>query len=91
MSRKDVDFRAQANIENGDLLDVACDLNGAADCLEDIGRTLSLIINGKVESSMIVSLCRLMQSQAESWDNLLGCSQKRLEETIGCKVWSEDE
>lgn len=33
MSRKDVDFRAQANIENGDLLDVACDLNGAADCL----------------------------------------------------------
>lgn len=91
MSRKEVNFREQANIENGDLLDIACDLHGGAECLEDIGRTLHMIIHNELPMSQIISLARLMQSQANSWDNLLGTSQERLEKIIGCKVWSEDE
>lgn len=91
MSRKNIDLRAIANIENGDLLDIACDLHGGSTVLEDIGKILSMIIHNELPMTQVIALSRVMQSQVNTWDNLLGLSQERLEKVIGCKVWSEDE
>lgn len=81
-----VNMRANAVIENGDLLDVACDLFGASELLDDIGVLLHNIIHGQPSMNQVKSLARLIQSQSNQWAALLECQQKNLETIIGHKV-----
>lgn len=53
------------------LSNLACDINGAATALHDIGQLLALIHYGKVEQHKAASLARLAHDAADTWSNLL--------------------
>lgn len=85
-----VNMRANATIENGDLLDVACDLQGGSQLLEDIGVLMHELIHDQPSMNRIRALARLIQSQSERWACLLESTQKDLETIIGHKVLPDE-
>lgn len=81
-----VNFRDEVSIEKGDLLDYACDFHGASEVFEDMARLLHAIHQETIKPSQVVAAARLMQSQAETWSNLLGNTQEGIERIVGRKV-----
>ncbi len=53
------------------LSDIACDINGAATALHDIGQLLHLIATRQIEPHTAIALARLSQDAADTWINLL--------------------
>lgn len=53
------------------LSDIACDISGAINALNDIGQILHLIHKGELSSSQISSMARLSNDAAERWTTLL--------------------
>ena len=53
------------------LSDIACDINGAATTLHDMGQLLHLIATRQIEPHTAISLARLSQDAADTWINLL--------------------
>lgn len=83
-------MRANAVIENGVLLDVACDLHGSGELLEDIGFIIGNLLNRDIEDNLVASSLRLIQAQAETWSCLLNTTQKNLETIVGRKVVDDE-
>ncbi|MGP5536621.1 hypothetical protein ACTXMP_05280 [Psychrobacter glacincola] len=54
-----------------DLSDIACDMEGAATALDDIGQLLWLIYTGKIEASTAVSMARITHDSTNAWTELL--------------------
>ena len=61
-----------------DLNDIACDINGAAIVLDDIGNLLSLIYRGKVDPSTAMALARLTHDSTSTWTELLDSRLKSI-------------
>lgn len=53
------------------LSDIACDINGAATALHDMGQLLHLIATRQIEPHAGIALARLSQDAADTWVNLL--------------------
>lgn len=53
------------------LSDIACDISGAINVLNDIGQILRLIQNGELNSNQALSMARLSSDAAERWTTLL--------------------
>lgn len=53
------------------LSDIACDINGAATALHDIGQLLHLVATRQIEPHAAIALARLSQDAANTWINLL--------------------
>lgn len=53
------------------LSDIACDINGAATALHDMGQLFHLIANRKLEPYAVIAMARLSQDAADTWINLL--------------------
>ena len=53
------------------LSDIACDINGAATVLHDLGQLLNLVYQQKIEPSTVIAMARLSQDAADTWINLL--------------------
>ena len=53
------------------LSDIACDINGAATVLHDLGQLLNLVYQQKIEPSTVIVTARLSHDAAETWISLL--------------------
>ncbi|MEN2752309.1 hypothetical protein AAIR29_11785 [Psychrobacter sp. FBL11] len=53
------------------LSDIACDINGAATALYDIGQLLALIHYDKIEAHTVPALARLAHDATDTWASLL--------------------
>lgn len=53
------------------LSDIACDISGAINVLNDIGQVLLLIQNGELSAKQASSMARLSNDAAERWTMLL--------------------
>lgn len=53
------------------LSDIACDINGTATILHDLGQLLHLIATRKIEPHAAVAMARLSQDAADTWIALL--------------------
>ena len=53
------------------LSDIACDINGAATALHDMGQLLHLIATRQIEPHAVIALARLSQDAADTWVSLL--------------------
>ena len=58
-------------ISSFDLSDIACDMEGAATALDDIGQLLWLIYSGKIEASTAASMARITHDSTNAWAELL--------------------
>ena len=74
-----------------DLSDIACDMEGAATALDDIGQLLWLIYTGKIEASTAVSMARITHDSTNAWTDLLssrlnGINKVLAQSTFGTEV-----
>ena len=53
------------------LSDIACDINGAATTLHDMGQLLNLIATRQIEPHAAIALARLSQDASDTWISLL--------------------
>lgn len=58
-------------ISSHDLSDIACDMEGAATALDDIGQLLWLIYTGRIEASTAASMSRITHDSTHAWSELL--------------------
>ncbi|WP_286797151.1 hypothetical protein [Psychrobacter sp. UBA6291] len=65
-----------------DLSDIACDMEGAATALDDIGQLLWLIYTGKIEASTAVSMARITHDSTSAWTELLLSKVKEIKEPL---------
>ncbi len=69
-------------ISSYDLSDIACDMEGAATALDDIGQLLWLIYTGKIEASTAVSMARITHESTSAWAELLFSKAKEIKEPL---------
>lgn len=81
--------KENANVTNGDLLDIACELDGAAEAFHDMSILLNTISKGNLSSSQVTSLTRTMQLTCETWANLLDHNKENIEKIVGRTVNGE--
>ena len=58
-------------ISSHDLSDIACDMEGAAIALDDIGKLLWLVYTGRIEASTVASMSRITHDSTHAWSELL--------------------
>ena len=72
-----------------DLSDIACDMEGAATALDDIGQLLWLIYTGKIEASTAVSMARITHDSTSAWTELLLSKVKEIKEPLAMTGYSK--
>ena len=72
-----------------DLSDIACDMEGAATALDDIGQLLWLIYTGKIEASTAVSMARITHDSTSAWAELLFSKAKEIKEPLAMTGYSK--
>lgn len=65
-----------------DLSDIACDINGAATALYDVGQLLALIHYDKIEAHTAPALARLAHDATDTWASLLYEKLERINDTL---------
>ncbi|MGP9689524.1 hypothetical protein ACT3TH_10220 [Psychrobacter sp. AOP22-C1-C5] len=65
-----------------DLSDIACDINGAATALYDVGQLLALIHYEKIEAHTAPALARLAHDATDTWASLLYEKLERINDTL---------
>lgn len=73
-----------------DLGDIACDINGAAIALDDIGHLLSLIYRGKVDPSTAMALARLTHDSTSTWTELLDSRLESINKTLALTAYAKE-
>lgn len=76
-------------ISSYDLSDIACDMEGAATALDDIGQLLWLIYTGKIEASTAVSMARITHDSTSAWTELLLSKAKEIKEPLAMTGYSK--
>lgn len=76
-------------ISSYDLSDIACDMEGAATALDDIGQLLWLIYTGKIEASTAVSMARITHDSTSAWAELLFSKAKEIKEPLAMTGYSK--
>ena len=69
-------------ISSYDLSDIACDMEGAATALDDIGMLLCLIYTGKIGASTAASMARITHDSTSAWAELLFSKAKEIKEPL---------
>ena len=65
-----------------DLSDIACDINGAATALYDVGQLLALIHYEKIGTHTVPALARLAHDATDTWASLLYEKLERINDTL---------
>ena len=71
------------------LSDIACDINGAATVLHDLGQLLHLIATRQIEPHAAIAMARLANDTADTWVNLLCSSLNTLNEPLAQSDFGE--
>ena len=72
-----------------DLSDIACDIDGAATALYDIGQLLALIHYDKIEAHTVPALARLAHDATDTWASLLYEKLEGINDTLAMTGYSK--
>ena len=73
-----------------DLRDIACDINGAATALYDVGQLLALIHYGKIETHTVPAMARLAHDATDTWASLLYEKLERINDTLAMTRYGKE-
>ena len=73
-----------------DLSDIACDIDGAATVLSDIGALLHLIYSEKITLSQAISMTRLTHDAVVTWINLLHDQSGSIDKTLAMTRYGKE-
>ena len=73
-----------------DLRDIACDINGAATALYDVGQLLALIHYGKIETHTVPAMARLAHDATDTWANVLYEQLERINDTLALTAYAKE-
>ena len=76
-------------ISSHDLSHIACDINGAATALYDVGQLLALIHYDKIEAHTIPALARLAHDATNTWASLLYEQLESINDTLAMTGYSK--
>lgn len=77
-------------ISSHDLSDIACDIDGAATVLNDIGSLLHLIYSKEITHSQAMSMTRLTHDSVVTWTSLLQDQSKSIDETLAMTRYGKE-
>ena len=72
------------------LSNIACDINGAATALYDVGQLLALIHYGKIEAPTIPALARLAHDATDTWASLLYEQLESINDTLAMTGYGKE-
>ena len=72
-----------------DLSDIACDIDGAATALYDVGQLLALIHYDKIEAHTVPALARLAHDATDTWASLLYEKLEGINDTLAMTGYSK--
>ncbi|WP_201586099.1 hypothetical protein [Psychrobacter sp. HII-4] len=73
-----------------DLRDIACDINGAATALYDVGQLLALIHYDKIETHTVPAMARLAHDATDTWASLLYEKLERINDTLAMTGYGKE-
>lgn len=73
-----------------DLRDIACDINGAATALYDVGQLLALIHYDKIETHTVPAMARLAHDATDTWASLLYEKLERINDTLAMTSYGKE-
>lgn len=73
-----------------DLRDIACDINGAATALYDVGQLLALIHYDKIETHTVPAMARLAHDATDTWASLLYEKLERINDTLALTGYGKE-
>ncbi len=73
-----------------DLSDIACDINGAATALYDVGQLLALIHYDKIETHTVPAMARLAHDATDTWASLLYEKLERINDTLAMTGYGKE-
>lgn len=77
-------------ISSHDLSNIACDINGAATALYDVGQLLALIHYDKIEAHTIPALARLAHDATDTWASLLYEQLESINDTLAMTRYGKE-
>ena len=77
-------------ISSHDLSDIACDIEGAANALNDIGQLLWLIYCNRIEANTAVSMARLTHDATSMWADLLYRQLDAIKEPLAMTTYGKE-
>ena len=73
-----------------DLRDIACDINGAATALYDVGQLLALIHYDKIETHTVPAMARLAHDATDTWASLLYEKLERINDPLAMTGYGKE-
>lgn len=73
-----------------DLRDIACDINGAATALYDVGQLLALMHYNKIEAHTVPALARLAHDATDTWASLLYEKLESINDTLAMTRYGKE-
>lgn len=77
-------------ISSHDLSDIACDINGAATALYDVGQLLALIHYDKIDAHTVPAMARLAHDATDTWANVLYEKLERINDTLAMTGYGKE-
>lgn len=77
-------------ISSQDLSDIACDINGAATALYDVGQLLALIHYEKIDAHTVPAMARLAHDATDTWASLLYEKLERINDTLAMTGYGKE-
>lgn len=93
--RKVIDLTSQDDdeailISAFDLRDIACDINGAATILNDVGQLLGPIHFEKIDANTAISMARLTHDATQTWFDLLHVQLDSINDTLAMTSYGKE-
>ncbi|MGP5338608.1 hypothetical protein [Psychrobacter maritimus] len=73
-----------------DLSDIACDIDGAATALYDVGQLLALMHYNKIEAHTVPALARLAHDATDTWASLLYEKLEGINDTLAMTGYGKE-
>ena len=77
-------------ISSHDLSHIACDINGAATALYDVGQLLALIHYDKIEAHTVPALARLAHDATDTWASVLYEQLESINDTLSMTGYGKE-
>lgn len=77
-------------ISSHDLSHIACDINGAATALYDVGQLLALIHYDKIEAHTVPALARLAHDATDTWASVLYEQLESINDTLAMTGYGKE-
>ena len=77
-------------ISSHDLSDIACDINGAATALYDVGQLLALIHYDKIDAHTVPAMARLAHDATDTWASLLYEKLEGINDTLAMTGYGKE-